>query len=231
MATPVRAVLFDVTGTLIEPCEDIGATYARLASRHGVEIPRERLAEQFPGALREWPERFFPGLSAPQRAAAERDRWREIVRQTLGAAGAPTDWPAFDRFFDETFAFFGKKEAWQILPGALAGLQAARRNGLRTAAVSNFDHRLPVLLQDIGIIDFFETIVQPVDCGYGKPEPEIFHIALERLESPAQASLFVGHDPIRDLAAAQSIGLQTVDVSGAHHTLPAQIDRLAKMGS
>ncbi|GIW56700.1 MAG: hypothetical protein KatS3mg082_3104 [Nitrospiraceae bacterium] len=34
----VRAVTFDAAGTLIEPRERVGETYARVARRHGIEV-------------------------------------------------------------------------------------------------------------------------------------------------------------------------------------------------
>ncbi len=64
-----------------------------------------------------------------------------------------------------------------------------------------------------------------------KPEPEIFHIALRRLGTKPEETLFVGDDPAHDIAGAGHLGFQTCWVSRGrawpervpHHTTPNQI--------
>src|SRR5580700_10426449 len=44
---PIRAVTFDVGGTLIEPWPSVGRVYAEVAARHGLEVAAEDLDRQF----------------------------------------------------------------------------------------------------------------------------------------------------------------------------------------
>ena len=229
MATPLRGVLFDVTGTLIEPREDVGETYARIAARHGVEASAPRLSAGFRLALEDWPEQFFPDLSPNQRAKAERKRWNGILRQTFRAAGQLEADTESGPVFEEIFSFYRREEAWRLLPGARVALQVARDLELRIGVVSNFDHRLRALLQDIGIIEFFDVVAHPFQSGHGKPDPAIFQTALRQLDLPARKCLFVGHDPNRDLRAAASLGMPVFDAALGLLPLPARLKGLAKL--
>ncbi|MFP6640633.1 MAG: HAD-IA family hydrolase [Myxococcota bacterium] len=229
MAPPLRAVLFDVTGTLIEPREDVGETYSRIAARHGVHASASRLGSGFRQALRDWPEQFFPDLSPDERAETERNRWHGILRQTFHAAGHFAVGTESGPVFQEIFDFYRRKEAWRLLPGARGTLQTARDLRLRIGVVSNFDHRLEALLQDIGIIEFLDVIAHPFRCGHGKPDPAIFQAALDQLDILAAHCLFVGHDPSRDLRAAEALGMPTFDAHLGLRPLAARIRGLASL--
>ena len=56
----------------------------------------------------------------------------------------------------------------------------------------------------------FDTILISDAEGISKPQPEIFHRALERLNShPAQA-VFVGDHPEVDMAGARAAGIRAI---------------------
>jgi putative hydrolase of the HAD superfamily len=62
----------------------------------------------------------------------------------------------------------------------------------------------------VGIAHFFEASLGAADLGVAKPDPRIFHAALERLElAPAQV-LHVGDDPQLDVEGAVKAGLPAV---------------------
>ena len=227
---PLRGVLFDVTGTLIEPREDVGTTYSRIAARHGITASGPHLNAGFRHALEDWPENSFPDLAPSERAKAERTRWHGIVQQTFVTTGLRAAEIESDSLFQEIFDFYGRREAWRLLPGAQASLETARDLGLHTGVVSNFDHRLEGLLQDIGIIEFLAVIAHPFRSGIAKPHPAIFEEALLQLDLPADRCLFVGHDPDRDLRAAEAVGMHTFDATEGLRSLPARLQGLAKLG-
>lgn len=59
----------------------------------------------------------------------------------------------------------------------------------------------------------FSHIVISGEWGVEKPSPEIFHRALAAVEcSPSQA-LFIGDDPVNDIAGAKRVGMRTCWVS------------------
>lgn len=226
---PIRAIFFDVSGTLIEPRHDVGTTYSQFGARHGLRRSSEELSRLFRKALRDQPEVSFPELRAEERIHAERSRWRLILEQSFSFPETKAQIPDFDVFFDEIFAFYASQRAWRLIPGALAGLQTARQAGLHTGIISNFDHRLTPLLQEMKIMEFIDMLVHPYSCGYSKPDPSIFLAALKASDVDADECVLVGNDPLRDLIPAQSLGMHVLDVNQKNFSLPAEIQRLANL--
>ena len=81
-----------------------------------------------------------------------------------------------------------------------------------TAIVSNFDRRLPNILQGLGLAELFDTVVLCSDVGAAKPEAAIFRHALERLQVAASRAVVVGDDETLDIAAARAAGLRAINV-------------------
>lgn len=81
--------------------------------------------------------------------------------------------------------------------------------------ISNFDHAPHVyaLLQKHNLTSLFEIIVISGDIEIDKPDPEIFHRALNAVNlSPAQVA-YVGDNPIDDIQGAQGVGMHPIWIS------------------
>jgi putative hydrolase of the HAD superfamily len=85
---------------------------------------------------------------------------------------------------------------------------------LKTGIVTNAAQ--PMWLRDIemtghGLMEFFpECRVSAADVGYLKPHPTIFQAALDQLGVTPEETVFVGDNPIADVAGAQAVGMQGV---------------------
>jgi putative hydrolase of the HAD superfamily len=223
-------VLFDVAGTLIELTEPVGRTYARIAAQHGGTFDAEVLDDRFRSALRAAPALVFPGLPRDETARRERCWWQGVVDATFGPDVESND--GFDRraCFDAMFELYASAEAWRARPGTRATLTQLRASGLRLGVVSNFDHRLPNLLEALDLNGLLDHVVHPILCGAAKPDPAIFEFALASLALEPHQVVHVGDDPVNDLAAARRVGLHAItapidDMS----LLPAQIDAIATL--
>jgi putative hydrolase of the HAD superfamily len=210
---PLRAVLFDAAGTLIETAEPVGATYARFARAQGVELGAARLGDAFRRILAQAPPMAFAGEGPAGVAAAERDWWRQIVRGTFRASDATAQLADFEACFTGLWEHFAGSAAWRCRAGAEAALAALRAAGLATALVSNFDQRLPGILEGLGLGEAFDVVVLPADAGAAKPDPRIFELALARLGIAAAQAVYVGDDAEQDLRAARRAGLRAIDVA------------------
>jgi putative hydrolase of the HAD superfamily len=214
----LRGVLFDATGTLVELREPVGETYARIAARHGVELPAWRLEDAFARVLRAAPARVFPGASPAEAAPRERAAWREIVRATFRAADQTARFPdegahgGFDACFDALWEHYATAGAWRAREGARAALDALARRGLVLGVVSNFDQRLPAVLAGLELAAHLRAVVLPAHAGFAKPDPRIFRHALAALGLAARDALYVGDDAEHDLAGARAAGLRALDV-------------------
>lgn len=208
-----RAVLFDAAGTLIDPREPIGDTYARIAEKYGAAISAWRLDEAFARVWRATPAMVYPGLPADASARSERDAWRAVVRQTFLAADSAIRPNDFDGLFEELFAYFATGSAWTARADARETLAALRAAGVATAVVSNFDRRLRGILADLGLAPLLDLVWLPSDAGVAKPDPAIFTSAVHALGLTAERVWVVGNDEARDLAPARAAGLRAVDVA------------------
>jgi putative hydrolase of the HAD superfamily len=207
-----RAVLFDAAGTLIEPREPIGETYARVAERYGAGISAWRVGDAFARVWRSTPAMVYPGLSPDASARREREAWRAVVRQTYLAADSAIRPDDFDACFEELFAYFATGAAWRVRTGGRDALAALRAAGVATAVVSNFDSRLRGILADLELAPLLDLIWLPSDAGVAKPDPLMFASALAALGVAAEDATFVGNDQERDLEGARRAGLRPIDV-------------------
>ena len=89
--------------------------------------------------------------------------------------------------------------------------------GARLAAVSNWDSRLPRLLDALGIASHLDAVVVSSREGREKPDPAVFLAALERIGGNAGSTLHVGDRVDLDVRGARGAGIDAVlvDRTGA----------------
>lgn len=95
--------------------------------------------------------------------------------------------------------------------------------------VSNFDPLLGLILDHLQICDLFDVVVSSWDVGCYKPDPRIFHAALEPLSVAAEAACFVGDSLYSDIGGARNAGLHPilVDRTAAHRDV--DVDRIESL--
>lgn len=88
----------------------------------------------------------------------------------------------------------------------------------RLAVISNSDGSIARLLDEVGIGDCFDAVIDSHHCGAEKPDPRIFRAALDALRSQPEDSLYVGDIYSVDFAGAQGAGLHSVlmDAAGVY---------------
>jgi putative hydrolase of the HAD superfamily len=209
----VRGVLFDAVGTLIELTRSVGEIYADAARRHGVDLPAWRIDDAFARILAQARPMVFPSLAPAEAAERERDWWHQVVRATFRATDQEARFQAFDACFDELWQQFAGPGVWRERPLASRTLRSLKARGLSIGVVSNFDQRLPDLLDSLGLLRDLDAVVLPAHAGAAKPDRRIFDHALAAIGLPAAQAAYVGDDPTRDLAGARAAGLTAIDVT------------------
>ena len=234
MTPPSRAVLFDAAGTLLLFREPVGETYQRFALDFGVDVPAARITEAFIRVISRAERMVFPDAPVEQRPSLEREWWWQLVRSTFRAADSTAIFSDFEAYFDRLWLHYAGRAAWYLAPGARAALAALRSRGVPTGIVSNFDHRLPYILQDLEILHYFETVTIPSETGAAKPDRLIFEVALQALAAREGArrlsrpAVYVGDRAVEDVAGAREAGLVPIQVGSLAtlEELPARIDAL-----
>lgn len=213
----LRAVTFDVGGTLISPWPSVGHVYAEAAARSGAgEFPADELNRRFAAAWR-----------ARSGFAHTREAWATLVDETFRGLTAQ---PPSGTFFPELYTRFGEPAAWRLYDDTLPALQALAARGVRMGVISNWDERLHPLLEKLQLRGFFEAAVVSCDVGFTKPSPEIFVQAARALNLPPAAILHVGDSPEMDVAGAQRAGFQAVLLErGAASTATGRLRSLIEL--
>jgi HAD superfamily hydrolase (TIGR01549 family) len=96
-------------------------------------------------------------------------------------------------------------EPWEDAAPALAAL---RELGLRLVVVSNWDCSLPDVLDAVGLEPLVDAVVTSAAVGAAKPDPRIFHAALEQAGCAPGQALHVGDSVENDLMGAVAAGLR-----------------------
>ena len=197
----VRAVVFDVVHTLIEPWPSVASAYHQAGTRQGVELDLAVIQSRFRSAWRRQEE--LDAAHSPPFAtsrAREADRWRQIVAEVFAGASAT------DRMFADLWDHFGRPDAWRPVPVGCGLVQAARRAGLPVVLASNFDERLLGLAAAVEPLTLAEHVFASSELGWRKPSAEFFRAVERRLGRKPHELLLVGDDPELDVAAARRAG-------------------------
>jgi putative hydrolase of the HAD superfamily len=204
----IRAVFFDAAGTLFEPREPIGRTYARLARDFGLDTSEDAVAASFRRAFGAAPGLAFGlGLRHDEVRRLEREWWRDRVRETFAPHGK---FPDFDAYFDALFAHFANPGHWIADLEAAPMLQRLKIDGLKLGVISNFDFRLYRILDGLDLTRYFDSITISSEAGYAKPRREVYDAALARAGVTAGEAMHVGDSEHLDFAPAAALGMAAV---------------------
>lgn len=77
-----------------------------------------------------------------------------------------------------------------LLPGALAFMERCREEGIRMA-IGSSSRNARTILQQVGLAEAFDAVVDGNDIRRSKPDPEVFTLGAERLGLPAAACLVI----------------------------------------
>ena len=190
----IRAVTFDVGGTLIECWPSVGHIYAEVSARCG-QRPLSPLVlnRRFRRAWKEFKD--FGHTTAD---------WSALVDATF--CGLIEIVPS-ETFFPQLFERFSEPDAWHIFEDVLPTLTALKSRGLKLGIISNWDDRLRPLLARLNLAGHFETIIVSCEAGARKPDGRIFHSACAALGTQRAETLHVGDSREMDFDGARTAGL------------------------
>ncbi len=155
---------------------------------------------------------------------------RTILAQVLGQLGRQD--PELVQEMVHTFneAQYSSIEAF---PGAIEALRTLRARGVKLALITNgeaAEQRRKITRFDLAPL--FDTVIVEGEFGMGKPEPAVYHHALQVLGATPQEAWMVGDNLEWEVAVPQQLGLYTVWVDfegkGLPAAAPAQPDRIIR---
>ena len=199
-----KAITFDAVGTLFYLTKNVGDHYALVGEKVGLKLETKKLDTAFFSAWKQMPER--PAIDGP-RENDDKDWWRELVDLVLREAAPEIEELDRDNFFEVAYEHFAEAGVWELYPDVIDVLELLRPR-FRLAIVSNFDGRLRMILERLGISKFFSHVFVSSEIGADKPDPEIFRRALGIINASGDEVLHVGDDAERDWKAAANAGLE-----------------------
>ncbi|WP_054940919.1 HAD family hydrolase [Paenibacillus ihuae] len=115
-------------------------------------------------------------------------------------------------YYDQTYTSHGA-----LMKYAVETLDYCRDRGYILGLVTNGKKHLQNGKIDLlGLRGYFKAIVISGEAGISKPDPDIYRLALERLGTTAEHTLFIGDHPVNDIWGAGKAGMETVWLKRNH---------------
>lgn len=200
----VRAVLFDMGGTLVHPDWE---RVARLASQEaGREFAAADLGRKFKEMMCALDAGMQRGDPAPEDSKTRNWVFRRVYRSL------DLDDEACEKLSGLLDATHAERHLWSApdreAPAVLAALRAAN---LRIALISNTeDGRLEELLDLVELKAHFDFFIDSYIVGARKPDAAIFALALSRLGIEPAEAVYIGDSYGHDALAALAVGMRAV---------------------
>lgn len=239
----IRAVIFDLGGTLIEYAGEfrtwpeleepgLNAAYAVL-DKHGLKLPKTKDFRS--KAYEILPDRWRQATDGKKNLTVA-DLILDALNQ-LGIESPP------DRILDMAAEHYERAfcERAVAVPYGRETLAKLRANGYALGLISNTMFSGKAHLQDLErfeLADYFDTLLFSADVNKWKPNRAPFHHVMSALRSTPESTVFVGDDPGADVVGARRAGMHVVHFKSSDRfpaaggTLPdAVIDDLRQLTS
>ncbi|MDB5078273.1 MAG: family phosphatase [Chloroflexi bacterium] len=188
----IYGVIWDVDGTLLDSGEMHFNSWVILAQELGKPFTTEDFKQTFGR------------------------RNAEIIRQLFG--DHYTDQEVYDLGFrKEEYYRVTARQGLTLLPGVRALLESLHAAGFKQAIGSSAPRlNLDLLLELTGIRPYFEAVVGAEDTQRGKPDPQVFQVAAQKLGLPPENCL-VMEDAVAGIQAATGAGMPSIAVTFVGH--------------
>ncbi len=197
----MRAIVFDLDGTLVETAPDLQAVLAAVLAEIGVPAPSLDEVRQMVG-----------------------DGARTLVRRGLESAAVSFDERLLDRLFDRFLEIYTARpcQSSHVYPGVHEALGRLAARGLRLAICTNKPQRpAETLALMLDLIPPIEVILGGDALAFRKPDPRHLGAILERLGAGPDDAVMVG-DSRTDLLTARAAGVRCLLVSFGYTSVPAR---------
>jgi putative hydrolase of the HAD superfamily len=103
----------------------------------------------------------------------------------------------------------------QPRPGVLDTIAELRRRGLGIGLITVCSEDVVDVWEKTPFANVFDVVVFSCSCGYRKPDPLIYELALRELGVEAGEAIFVGDGTNDELAGADAVGMRAVQIGAA----------------
>jgi len=187
--SPQYAVIFDVDGVLTDSYDAHYLSWQRMFGEIGVEFTDEQFRSTFGRTNRDIFAELYPGQMTEERSRKLGDRKEELYREII-------------------------RENFTPLPGAVELIDALAAAGFKLAVGSSGPpENVALTLEKLGRAGKFAAAVTGADVTRGKPDPQVFLLAAERLGVPPEWCAVIEDAP-QGIEAANRARMTSVAVLG-----------------
>jgi beta-phosphoglucomutase family hydrolase len=138
-----------------------------------------------------------------------------IVRNTIGGSISPRE---VDTIASEKEESFRRRVAQNIkpLPGAIELIRLLKEHGVKMAIASSAPiENIQLVSRGLGVNGYFQVIVWGREVTEGKPSPQGFLLAAQKLEVEPKNCVVI-EDAVAGVTAAKSAGMKCLAVTNTH---------------
>ena len=192
----IKAFIFDLDGVIVSTDEYHYQAWKQIADEEGIHFDRE-INNRLRGVSRmeslqillERSQRTYSDAEKLKLAEKKNTHYRQLLQNIT-----PKD----------------------ILPGVMGILDGLKLWGIRMA-IGSSSRNSPMILEQIGLADFFDATVDGNDISNSKPDPEVFLKAAERLDIPPSECIVIEDAPA-GVEAAVAAGMKYIAVGAIFPT-------------
>lgn len=182
-------VILDFNGVIADDEELHYKAVQRVCNELGIHLAREEYLRSYPGSL-------------------PAETFRSILDRYPRTVSAETCVAKKMRYYEEEF-----QNGVQTFPGVADVIRNLQNADFRLAIGSTSQRRfITAVLRDLAVQDCFSVIVGGEDVRAGKPNPEVYLLAAQRLGIPCRHSLVV-EDSVNGIVAAKAAGMKCAAVA------------------
>lgn len=212
---PIEGVIFDIHSTLID--QGIASDWLDAA----LDVAPHPLTDEERASLVAFLDRIWEGARVADPTSSRDLSFEDHSRvfHELIAAGPNVDRSLANALYDVML------DTWHAYDDAVPTLRGLRALGVRVCLLSNAGVPIRDVLDREGVTPWIDATVLSYEVGAVKPDPRIFHAALDALGLPADRVLMVG-DNAHDDGGGASLGIRTLILprtAGRVHGLAAAL--------
>jgi len=193
--------LFDLRETGSSPEGVRGKVYAEIIRRYGSSVSNEDMTRHMTDIVRNMPQRVDGAFRYSV-------RWfRIFIDRMFERLGDVADTRLATQ---ELFTYFRNGNNFYVFEDVFPALEELCNGGYRMGIISNWSPGLPMILNCLGLLEFFECVLVSATAELEKPGKEIFDRALENMGARPDSSLHIGDSFKHDYRGASDAGLKAL---------------------
>ncbi|MBP5313620.1 MAG: HAD-IA family hydrolase [Eggerthellaceae bacterium] len=185
----IKAVFFDVGGTLIRPYPSVEEVFVSVARDMGYDVSLEEAFMR--GHIMD--EYYEEQYAHDPRLWCTRDSVYKLYITMFRLLAEELNIPKpHDELVVRVHGMFDDNRHWKLFDDVIDCLDSLKLAGYKLGVISNWSDDLAVLLGYMGIREYFDDVVSSAEVDCQKPDPRIFRLAAKRMGVTPQECVHIG---------------------------------------